>query len=132
MLGLMKWLKTKKLKMDNHEQIHEKLGKLETGVEFLVGDAKKKNGYIDDLKKRDEIHDQRINDTQKIIIEFKNAMEQTFTFMKDQRDEKKEKESLKGRFKENWILFVTTTLTGMFIVTYLPLFWMWIKRLLFQ
>lgn len=108
---------------ENHTQIYEKLGGLEKGMSFLVDDAKKKNGYITDL-------DGRITSVEKIIIEFKNAMEQIFKYNKEQSDERKARESFKGKLKADWLTYIVISLTSIVSFKFFPIAWTTIKTLL--
>ena len=109
---------------DNHNQIYEKLGKLETGINFLVDDAKKKNGYITDLNIRQ-------GNTEKTIIEFRNANEKVYSLLVEQKKEKDNRYQVWAYVKENYVLFLLTITTSGIVGTFIPLFWMWIKKQIF-
>lgn len=113
-------------------QIYEKIGKVEAGVEFLVQDAKKKNGYITDLNVR-------MNNGEKEIISLKNEWKEIVSlisknlgeinyFIKNQKDKEKQKKDVWIFVKENWIVAILIMLTSGFAGTFMPFLWMYVKK----
>lgn len=120
--------------MEKHEEIFKILGALQQGQDFLVLDAKKKNGYIKDIYQRIDTNDKEMiklrNDNSRLYEDTSRVFGNVNLFLKKQED--------KERDKKNWFSSLSlniTTYIVIFVIGFLGSsvslwFWLMVKTYL--